>query len=148
MTSSPYIRGEYRITTDRDKQDIVVIHDFLSNHSHWSRGIPIETVRKSIDNSLNFGLFHQDKQVGYARLITDYATIAYLGDVFVLPEYRGYGLSKWLMEVVMSHPDLEGLRRWVLLTSDAHGLYEKTGWKRIAQPERYMEWHNPDVYKK
>jgi GNAT superfamily N-acetyltransferase len=148
MTSPTYTQGDYYITTDRDKLDMAVIHDFLSNHSHWSKGIPIETVRKSIDNALNFGLYHHGKQVGYARLITDYATIAYLGDVFVLPEYRGRGLSKWLMEVVMSYPDLQGLRRWVLLTSDAHGLYEKTGWKRVARPELYMEWHNPNVYKK
>jgi GNAT superfamily N-acetyltransferase len=148
MTTNEYTHGDYHISTDRDRLDIAAIHDFLSHHSHWAKGIPIETVRKSIDNALNFGLFHQGKQVGYARLITDYATIVYLGDVFVLPEYRGRGLSKWMMEVVMSYPDLQGLRRWVLLTSDAHGLYEKTGWRRVAKPELYMEWHNPDVYQK
>ena len=148
MPTTPYTHGDYSITTDRDKLDISVIHDFLSNHSHWAMGIPIETVKKSIDHSLCFGLFHGDKQIGYARVITDYATIAYLGDVFVLPEYRGRGLSKWLMEVVMAYPDVQGLRRWVLLTSDAHGLYEKTGWRRIPKPELYMEWHDPDVYKK
>ena len=148
MEEQTYPHGEYHITTDRDKLDVSVIHDFLSNHSHWAKGIPLETVKKSIANSLNFGLFHGDKQIGYARVITDYATIAYLGDVFVLPEYRGRGLSKWLMEVVMSCPDVQGLRRWVLLTSDAHGLYEKVGWKRIAHPERYMERHDPDVYRR
>ena len=148
MTSNEYTQGDYHISTDPYQMDIVAIHDFLSHHSHWARGIPIETVRRSIDHSLNFGLFHGDKQIGFARIITDYATIAYLGDVYVLPEYRGHGLSKWLMEIVMSYPDLQGLRRWILLTADAHGLYEKTGWKRVAKPELYMEWHNPDVYKK
>jgi GNAT superfamily N-acetyltransferase len=148
MASHEYTQGDYQINTDRDKLDIAAIHDFLSNYSHWAKGIPIETVRKSIDGSLNFGLYHQGKQVGFARIITDYATIAYLGDVYVLPEYRGEGLSVWLMEVVMSYPDLQGLRRWILLTADAHGLYEKTGWKRVAQPERYMEWYDPGVYKK
>ena len=148
MTVATYTHGEYSITTNRDKLDITVIHDFLSNHSHWARGIPMETVKRSIDHSLCFGLFHHDRQIGFARVITDYATIAYLGDVFVVPDYRGRGLSKWLMEVVMSYPDVQGLRRWILLTSDAHGLYEKTGWHRIPKPELYMEWYDPDVYKK
>lgn len=143
-----YTKGDYSISTDRDRLDVTVIHDFLCHQSHWGRGIPIEVVQRSIDHSLNFGLYHHDRQIGYARLITDYATIAYLGDVFVLPEYRGRGLSVWLMETVMSYPELQGLRRWVLLTSDAHSLYEKTGWKRVPKPELYMEWHDPDVYKK
>ena len=143
-----YTQGDYQITTNRDEMDVTVIHNFLSNQSHWAKGIPVETVRKSIENSLNFGLFYGQQQVGYARVITDYATIAYLGDVFILPEYRGRGLSKWLMEIVMAYPAVQGLRRWVLLTSDAHTLYEKTGWKRVPKPELYMEWFNPDVYKK
>ena len=148
MSTTSYTQGDYHITTDRAKLDIAVIHDFLSNHSHWARGILLETVKKSIANSLNFGLFHHESQIGFARVITDYATIAYLGDVFVLPEYRGHGLSKWLMDVVMAYPDVQGLRRWVLLTSDAHGLYEKTGWRRIPKPELYMEWYDPDVYRR
>jgi GNAT superfamily N-acetyltransferase len=127
--------------------DIKAIHDFLSHHSQWSKGISLDLVRRSVEHSLNFGLFYQKKQIGYARVITDYATIAYLGDVYVLPEHRGMGLSKWLMEAVMTHPDLQGLRRWILLTSDAHGLYEKYGWKKIAKPELYMELHDPEVYK-
>lgn len=141
-------RGDHWITTDKTKMDIALIHDFLSLHSHWSRGIPFETVKRSVEHSLNFGLFHHEKQIGFARIITDYATIAYLGDVFILPEYRGQGLSVWLIDTVMSYPELQGLRRWILLTSDAHGLYEKTGWKRVAKPELYMEWHDPEVYKK
>jgi len=139
---------DFTIRTARDEQDHVAVHDFLSNHSYWARGISIETVNKSMDHSLNFGVFHQDKQIGYARVISDQATIAYLGDVYILPEYRGRGLSSWLMDRVMSFPQLQGLRRWVLLTSDAHGLYEKHGWKRVPKPELYMEVHNPNVYKK
>ena len=141
-------KGDYTISTDSSRMDISAIHDFLSHHSHWSRGISLDLVSRSVEHSLNFGLFYQNKQIGYARVITDYATIAYLGDVYVLPEHRGRGLSKWLMEEVMTHPDLQGLRRWILLTSDAHGLYEKYGWKKIAKPDLYMELHDPKVYKK
>ena len=103
---------------------------------------------RAFDNSLCFGLFHHDKQIGFARVVTDYATMAYLADVFILPAYRGLGLSKWLMETIMTHSDLQGLRRWILLTLDAHGLYRQFGWKDIAIPERWMEVHNKDVYNK
>jgi GNAT superfamily N-acetyltransferase len=139
-------KGEYTITTDKDRLDIEAIHDFLSNHAYWCKNIPLDTVKRSVDNSLNFGLFHVNKQIGFARVISDFSTIAYLGDVYVLPEYRGRGLSKWLMEQVMSHPELQGLRRWILLTSSAHGLYEQFGWSEIAKPELYMELYNPNVY--
>ena len=139
-------KDNFTITTDRNKIDIYAVHDFLSNQSYWSKNIPMETVERAIDNSLNFGLFHFEKQIGYARVISDFATIAYLGDVYVLPEYRGQGLSKWLMQEVMAHPDLQRLRRWILLTSDAHRLYKQYGWKEIAKPELYMEFHNPEVY--
>src|SRR4051812_49010578 len=105
----------FTITTDKSKMDSVAIHDFLSKYSGWSDHIPFERVRTSIDNSLNFGLFHKDKQIGFARVISDYSTIAYLGDIYVLEEYRGQGLSKKLMDVVMNHPNLQGLRRWILL---------------------------------
>lgn len=139
--------GDYTITTDKNKMDIVAIHDFLSNHSGWSNNIPIEKVQTSIDNSLNFGLFHQGNQIGFARVISDYATIAYLGDIYVLDNYRGQGLSKKLMDAVMSHPNLQGLRRWILLTSTADWLYEKYGFTKLPKPEIYMELFNPDVYK-
>jgi GNAT superfamily N-acetyltransferase len=142
------IKGDYSITTDKHQLDLDAIHHFLSTQSHWSKNIPLEKVKTSVENSLNFGLFHLDKQIGYARVISDFATIAYLGDVYVLPEYRGRGLSKWLMEQVMAHPGLQGLRRWILLTSDAHGLYEKYGWKKVSKPELYMELYNPGVYTK
>jgi len=138
--------GNFIVTTDKDKLDIAAIHDFLSNHSHWSRNIPMERVKTAIENSLNFGLFHEKKQIGYARVISDFATIAYLGDVYVLPEYRGQGLSHLLMKEVMEHPLLQGLRRWILLTKDAHGLYQKHGWALVANPERYMEVYNTNVY--
>ena len=140
-------RDEYTITTDKNKMDVNAIHHYLAYESYWSKDIPFEIFKRSFDNSLTFGLIHSGKQVGFARVITDFATFAYLADVYVLEEHRGKGLSKWLMEIIISHPDLQGLRRWVLLTSDAHELYKKFGWKEIKNPEKYMELHNPDVYK-
>lgn len=139
--------GDFLISTDRHKLDVVAIHDFLSKYSGWADDIPLGKVKTSIENSLCFGVFHQGRQIGFARVISDFATIAYLGDVYVLEEYRGQGLSKRLMDCVMSHPDLQGLRRWVLLTSTAEWLYEKYGFKRLPHPELYMELYNPDVYK-
>jgi N-acetylglutamate synthase-like GNAT family acetyltransferase len=140
-----WTKGEFSVTCDHDKQDLEVIHGFLSQ-SYWSKGISKETVRKSLDGSLCFALLHNDKQVGFARVISDFATVAYLGDVFVLEEYRGRALSKWLMECVTSHPNLQGLRRWLLATSDAHGLYEKYGFTALSKPHLFMERHNPNVY--
>ena len=139
--------GNYLITTDKSKLDLKVIHNFLTNESYWSQNIPFEIVKAATENSLNFGLFFKEKQIGYARIVSDFATTAYLADVFVLKEFRGQGLSKWLMEIIMNHPDLQGLRRWILATKDAHGLYKQFGWKPMAAPERWMEKHNQDVYK-
>lgn len=138
--------GDFLITTDKTKLDIVAIHDFLSKYSGWSDNIPFDRVQTSIDNSLNFGLFHNGKQIGFARVISDFSTIAYLGDIYVLDHYRGQGLSKKLMEVVMGHPNLQGLRRWILLTSTADWLYEKYGFTKLPNPELYMELFNPNVY--
>lgn len=140
--------NDFTITTDKSKMDIVAIHDFLSNYSGWSDNITFDRVKTSIDNSLNFGLFHNDKQIGFARIISDFSTIAYLGDFYVLHNYRGQGFSKKLMEVVMGHPNLQGLRRWILLTSTADWLYEKYGFTKLPKPELYMELFNPNVYKK
>jgi GNAT superfamily N-acetyltransferase len=140
-----WTKAEFTVTCDRDKQDLEVIHGFLSR-SYWAKGIPKEIVRKSIDGSLCFALLHQDKQIGFARVISDFATIAYLGDVFVLEEYRGQGLSKWLMECISAHPKLQGLRRWMLATADAHGLYEQFGFTALSKPHFFMERHNPSVY--
>ena len=139
--------GEYFITTDRARLDIVAIHDFLSKNSGWSDNIPFDVVKNSIENSLNFGLFHNERQIGFGRVISDFSTIAYLGDIYVLDEYRGQGLSKKLMEAVMNHPNLQGLRRWILLTSTAEWLYEKYGFTKLPKPEIYMELFNPTVYK-
>lgn len=137
----------YRITTDPDALDVAVIHDYLSS-SYWATGIPLETVRRSIRHSLCFGLFEGDAQIGFARVVTDRATYAYLADVFVLEPFRGRGLSKRLMEAVVEHPELQGLRRWTLATRDAHGLYAQYGFKPLAAPERWMERHDPEVYRR
>ncbi len=146
MQSIVIQKGDYIISTNTDHLDVFAIHDFLNNHSHWSKGIPIEKVKQSLDHSLNFGLYKNNEQIGFARIISDYATIAYLGDVYVIEQYRGLGLSKWLMETVMLHPNLQGLRRWILLTGDAHGLYKQFGWEPLPKPELYMEFYNPNVY--
>ena len=137
----------FTITTDKSKMDIVAIHDYLSKYSGWSDNIPFDRVKTSIENSLNFGLFHNDSQIGFARVISDFSTIAYLGDIYVLDEYRGQGLSKKLMDCVMTHPNLQGLRRWILLTSTADWLYEKYGFIKVPKPELYMELFDPNVYK-
>jgi N-acetylglutamate synthase-like GNAT family acetyltransferase len=147
MKKVEIVFDNYLITTDRSKMDVTAIHDFLSNHSGWSDNIPLETVKRSIENSLNFGLFHNNKQIGFARVISDYATIAYLGDIYVLENFRGRGLSRKLMDCIMSHSDLQKLRRWILLTSTADWLYEKYGFTKIPKPEIYMENYNPYVYK-
>ena len=139
-------RGEYVISTERDRLDLDVIYDFLSN-SYWAAGIPRTIVERSIEHSLPFGVHHGTRQVGFARVISDYATFAYIGDVFVLEEYRGQGLSKWLMEMIVGHPELQGLRRWLLLTRDAHGLYKKVGFMPARTPERLMERYFADVYR-
>ena len=139
-------RGAYLISTDKNRLDLTRVHGYLTT-SYWAAGIPFEVVKKSIEHSLNFGVYYGERQVGFARVITDYATFAYIGDVFILEEFRGRGLSKWLMEVIADHPELQGLRRWLLLTRDAHGLYEKTGFIKPKMPERYMEKHLADAYK-
>ena len=147
MENNEWKRNEYLISTDRSKIDLDMLCDFLSQ-SYWAEGIPKEIVRKSVENSLCFGVYHEGKLIGFARVISDFATFAYLGDVFVLPAHRGRGLSKWLMEIIMQHPQLQGLRRFTLATRDAHGLYAQYGFKPFARPERWMERHDPDVYKR
>lgn len=141
-------KNEFQLSTDKTKLDLDAIHEFLSTKAYWCLNIPKEKVQTAIQNSLCFGVYHDTKQIGFARVISDFSTIAYLGDVYILEEYRGKGLSKWLMENVMNHPDLQGLRRWILLTGDAHGLYRQFGWTDIAAPSRWMELHNKDVYLK
>ena len=137
----------YEITCDKARLDIDVIQRFLAQ-SYWSPGIPRTTVERAIANSLCFAIFHENKQIGFARVVTDKATFAYLADVFVLPEHRGKGLSKRLMTEIIRHPDLQGLRRMLLATRDAHALYEKFGFRPLAAPDLMMEVHNPDVYQR
>jgi GNAT superfamily N-acetyltransferase len=141
-----YRRGDFLITTDSGRLKLDVIHGFLTN-CYWARGIPQEVVARSIEHSLCFGVYDgSGAQVGFARVVSDFATVAYLGDVFVLESHRGRGLSKWMLECIMLHPALQNLRRWILLTRDAHGLYAKFGFTPVKSPERYMELHRPDVY--
>jgi N-acetylglutamate synthase-like GNAT family acetyltransferase len=139
-------KNEYCISTDQNKLDIPSIHKFLANETDWANGIPLNTLKISIENSLPFGLYHKQKQIGFARVISDYATIAYLGDVYILEEYRGKGLSNWLMREITEHPNLQELRRWILLTDTAEWLYQKYGFTQLPKPELYMEKHNPKVY--
>lgn len=138
-------RGDYRISTDRALLDLDLIHDYLSKESYWATGRSQETIRRSIENSLSFGLYNGAAQVGFARVITDYATFAWLADVFILEGARGQGLGKWLMEVIIAHPELQGFRRWVLSTKDAHDLYRSFGFVELARPERWMERHDPQT---
>lgn len=140
-------REEFLISTDPAKMDIPAIHGVLTC-SYWAEGIDEATVRRSIANSLCFGIFRLDRQVGFARVVTDRATFAYLADVFVIEAFRGRGLSTWLMEVIVHHPDLQGLRRWILATRDAHELYRRFGFTTLATPLRFMERYDSDVYRR
>jgi GNAT superfamily N-acetyltransferase len=138
-------RGEYTISDDRARLDIKVIQKFLSTESYWATGRSLEKVQRSIDNSLSFGVYRGEEQIGFARVVTDYATFAWLADVFVLDESRGRGLAKWLVEVIISHPRLQGFRRWVLATKDAHDLYRRYGFRELHRPERWMERPDPNM---
>jgi GNAT superfamily N-acetyltransferase len=141
-------KEHYHISTDPSLLEVNVIYNYLSGESYWAKNIPRDLVEKSIANSLCFGIYHNGKQTGFARLVTDKATFAYLADVFILPGYRGKGLSKWLMQVIHAHPELQGLRRWVLGTRDAHGLYEQFGWTVFDEDtrKRFMQKHNKNAY--
>ncbi len=133
------------VDTDQNRLDLKIIHEFLTN-SYWARGVPMEIVERSIRGSLCFGLYDGDQQVGFARVISDCATFAYLADVFVVESHRGRGLGKTLMTAILAHPSLQGLRRWLLATRDAHDLYAKFGFVPMAAPDRFMERHAPNVY--
>ena len=137
-------RGDYTISTETFRLNLDVIHQFLDS-SYWAAGRSVETIRRSIENSVSFGIYKGTEQVGFARVITDYATFAWIADVFVLEEHRGKGLSKWLMDVIITHPELQGFRRWVLATKDAHELYRKFGFQELKLPERWMERHDPNT---
>ncbi|MBI3137490.1 MAG: GNAT family N-acetyltransferase [Sphingobacteriales bacterium] len=143
-------KEDFLISTDPVLLEMDVIHGYLSGESYWAQGIPLPVLQKALSNSLCFGLYREGHQVGFARLVTDKATFAYLADVFILPEQRGRGLSKWLIEVIQSHPELQGLRRWMLMTRDAQGLYKQFGWTVLDEDarQRSMQRHFKDIYQK
>ena len=132
-------RGEFEISTDPARLDYDMLHDFISRESYWARGRSLAVTERAVANSLPFGLYCDGRQIGFARVVTDYATFAWLADVFVLAELRGQGLAKWLVEVVIAHPELQHMRRWLLATRDAHELYRRFGFTELAQPDRWME---------
>jgi GNAT superfamily N-acetyltransferase len=137
----------FTISPDPAKLDVPAIHRYLSQESYWAKGIPLETVQRAIQNSLNFGVYAPDgQQVAYARVVTDKATFAWLCDVFVLPEFQGQGIGKQLQAEIWQHPELQGLRRYLLATLDAHGLYRQFGFQELAAPERYLEIRRPNPY--
>ncbi len=138
--------SDIRISTNRADVDLDLVHAFLSKDAYWSKNIPRSTVQKSIENSYCFSAFLGERQIGFARVISDGATFAYLCDVFTLPEFRGRGIGKKLMQTVQAQPELQGLRRWMLMTADAHKLYESYGFSALAKPDRAMEISKPDIY--
>ena len=138
--------GEFTISTDRERLQIEAIHRFLSEESYWAKERTRKHTETAIKNSLCFGVYRGENQIGFARVVTDFATFAYLGDVYILEDFRGQGLSKWLMEVIINHPGLQGFRRWILATKDAHTLYEKFEFAALRFPERWMERTAPNAY--
>lgn len=142
-----YQQGDYEIDTDPARLDVDAIHAFLHD-SYWAEGIPRQLVCKSIEHALCYGVYRGDTQVGFARVVTDYATFAYLADVFILEPHRGQGLSKWLLSCILAHPELGALRAWMLATRDAHGLYARYGFRPLTQPDRFMRRVQPDAYRR
>jgi N-acetylglutamate synthase-like GNAT family acetyltransferase len=143
MNDGAFLKKGFHISTDQNLLDFGIIYNYLDNDSYWAQGIPVETLRKAISGSLCFGVYYQNKQAGFARVVTDKATFAYICDVFILAKYRKLGLSKWLMQTIVKHPELQGLRRWSLATADAQGLYSQFGFQQISKPERWMEIFTP-----
>lgn len=139
-------KDDFIISTEKSKINVDYVHDFLRK-SYWAEGIPKDVVERSINGSLCFGIYHREKQVGFARVITDEATFAYLCDVFVDEDHRGKGLSKWLMKTIVDYPTLQGLRRFMLATRDAHGLYRQFGFAPLTFTDRWMHIHKPNAYK-
>jgi GNAT superfamily N-acetyltransferase len=139
-------KNDFVISDDKSLLQIEVIQKFLSDESYWAKTRSLEQTKTAIENSLCFGVYYKEKQIGFARVISDFATFAYIGDVFILQEFRGKGLSKWLMQTMVDYPTLQGLRRWVLATKDAHGLYAQYEFSSLKFPERWMEKTAPNAY--
>jgi GNAT superfamily N-acetyltransferase len=146
MNDDAFFKKGFTISTDKSLIDFETVYNYLNDESYWAQGIPAETLKRGIEHSICFGVYHQNKQAGFARVVTDNATFAYICDVFILAGYQRLGLSKWLMQTIKQHPDLQGLRRWSLATLDAHGLYTQFGFTELARPDRWMEIFAP--YKK
>jgi GNAT superfamily N-acetyltransferase len=146
MKNSAGKESEIIISTDKKLLQINLIHEFLHEESYWAKDRTLEQTKRAIENSLCFGVYFETRQIGFARVVSDFATFAYIGDVFILQEFRRKGLSKLLMEAMLSHKDLQGLRRWVLATKDAHGLYEQFDFSGLRFPERWMEKTAPNAY--
>lgn len=145
MNDSAFIKKGYQISTTKSLLNFDVIYQYLNEDSYWAKGMPFEKLKMAIENSICFGIYHQNRQAGFARVVTDKATFAYICDVFVLPDFRGQGLSKWLIQTIVEYPELKGLRRWSLATADAHGLYSQFGFKPINRPDRWMEIFTPYI---
>lgn len=143
MNDDAFLKKSFLISTDKTLLDVALIHQFLDQLSYWGKGISLETVQTSIQNSLCFGVYQHQKQVGFARVITDHATFAYLCDVFILPDYRKAGLSKWLIQTIRNYPTLKTLRRFTLATADAHELYAQFGFSTLKNQDRWMEIFQP-----
>ncbi|RYZ99030.1 MAG: N-acetyltransferase [Sphingobacteriaceae bacterium] len=143
MNTDAFITKGFTISTDKNLLDIDVIYNYLDSESYWAKGIPLTKVKSAIENSICFGVYHNSKQIGFARVITDKATFAYLADVFIVEEYRRQGLSKWLVQTIMDNDDLQGLRRWALATMDAHGLYGQFGFEPLQKPDHWMSIYTP-----
>jgi N-acetylglutamate synthase-like GNAT family acetyltransferase len=145
MNDEAFIKKGYQISTDNSLLDFDTIFNYLDQQSYWAKGIPPAKLKKAIEHSLCFGVYKDGVQAGFARVVTDRATFGYLCDVFILPAYQGAGLSKWMMQTIMAHPDLQGLRRWSLATLDAHGLYKQFGFKEVSNPEVWMQIFTPYI---
>ncbi|MEN0054773.1 MAG: GNAT family N-acetyltransferase [Mucilaginibacter sp.] len=145
MNDEAFIKRGFQISTDKNLLNIDAIYNYLNDDSYWARGIPRQRLENAIANSICFGVYHDGVQAGFARVVTDSATFAYLCDVFILPVFRKKGLSKWLIQSIINHPELQGLRRWSLATADALGLYSQFGFTQITKPERWMEVFNPYI---
>ena len=145
MNDEVFIKKGFLISTDKTLLDVDVIYNYLNDDSYWAQGIPREKLEKAIANSLCFGVYNDNKLAGFARVVTDNATFAYICDVFILPVFRKKGLSKWLMQTIVNHPELQGLRRWSLATADAQGLYSQFGFSQVSKPENWMEIFTPYI---